>query len=408
MTTTIRHADLVESVAAALQYISYYHPADYIQHLARAYEREQSPAAKDAIAQILTNSKMCAEGRRPICQDTGIVNVFLKIGMDVRFEGFPGSIEDAINDGVRKGYLNPDNTLRASILADPHFERKNTKDNTPAVVHMSVVPGNTVDVQVAAKGGGSENKSKFVMMNPSDSLVDWVLKTVPTMGAGWCPPGMLGIGVGGTAEKAMLLAKESLMDPIDMHELLERGPSDKLEELRIELYEKVNALGIGAQGLGGLTTVLDIKIKSYATHAASKPVAMIPNCPASRHAHFVLDGTGAVALDPPPLEAWPRVTWSAGAASRRVDLVDLDALTREEVASWKPGETLLLSGRMLTGRYAALKRIADLFASGAGLPEGVDFTTASSITSDRWTPFGTRSWDRRDRRRRPAWTSSRT
>src|SRR5688572_7783636 len=315
MTTTIRYADLVESVAAALQYISYYHPSDYIAHLARAYEREQGPAAKDAIAQILTNSKMCAEGRRPICQDTGIVNVFLKIGMEVRFEGFPGSIEDAVNEGVRRGYLDADNPLRASVLADPLFERKNTKDNTPAVVHMTVVPGNTVDVTVAAKGGGSENKSKFVMMNPSDNLVDWVLKTVPTMGAGWCPPGMLGIGVGGTAEKAMLLAKESLMDPIDMHELLERGPSDKLEELRIELYEKVNALGIGAQGLGGLTTVLDIKIKSYATHAASKPVAMIPNCPASRHAHFVLDGSGPVALEPPPLEAWPRVTWSAGAAS---------------------------------------------------------------------------------------------
>jgi fumarate hydratase class I len=286
-TTTIRQADLIESVAAALQYISYYHPADYIAHLARAYEREESPAAKDAIAQILTNSKMCAEGRRPICQDTGIVNVFLKIGMDVRWEGFTGSIADAINAGVRQGYLNPDNVLRASVLADPIFERKNTKDNTPAVVHMELVPGNTVDVIVAAKGGGSENKSKMQMLNPSDSIVDWVLKTVPTMGAGWCPPGMLGIGVGGTAEKAVLLAKEALMEDIDMYELLQRGPSNKLEELRIELFEKVNALGIGAQGLGGLTTVLDVKIKTFPTHAASKPIAMIPNCAATRHAHFI-------------------------------------------------------------------------------------------------------------------------
>ncbi|HEY4542029.1 MAG TPA: fumarate hydratase, partial [Noviherbaspirillum sp.] len=290
--TVIKQEDLIESVAAALQYISYYHPVDYIQHLARAYEAEQSPAAKDAIAQILTNSKMCAEGRRPICQDTGIVNVFLKIGMDVRFEGFKGSITDAVNEGVRRGYLHPDNVLRASVVADPQFDRKNTRDNTPAVVHMELVPGNTVDVQVAAKGGGSENKSKFVMLNPSDSLVDWVLKTVPTMGAGWCPPGMLGIGIGGTAEKAMLMAKESLMEDIDMYELKQRGPQNKAEELRLELYEKVNALGIGAQGLGGLTTVLDIKIKMYPTHAASKPVAMIPNCAATRHAHFVLDGSG--------------------------------------------------------------------------------------------------------------------
>src|SRR5688500_7771497 len=281
MPTTIRQQALIDSVAAALQYISYYHPADYIAHLARAYEREQSPAAKDAIAQILTNSKMSAEGRRPICQDTGIVNVFLKIGMDVRFEGFSGSIEDAVNEGVRRGYLNQDNKLRASVLADPIFDRRNTKDNTPAVVHMSVVPGNTVDVQLAAKGGGSENKSKFVMMNPSDSLVDWVLKTVPTMGAGWCPPGMLGIGSGGTAEKAMLMAKESLMEDIDMFELKARGPRNKTEELRIELCDRINALGIGAQGLGGLTTVLDVKIAMAPTHAASKPVAMIPNCAAT-------------------------------------------------------------------------------------------------------------------------------
>jgi fumarate hydratase class I len=369
-TTTIRHADLVDTVAAALQYISYYHPADYIAHLARAYQREASPAAKDAIAQILTNSRMCAEGHRPICQDTGIVNVFLKIGMDVRFEGFPGSIEDAVNEGVRRGYLDPDNKLRASVLADPIFERRNTKDNTPAVVHMSVVPGNTVDVTVAAKGGGSENKSKFVMMNPSDNLVDWVLKTVPTMGAGWCPPGMLGIGVGGTAEKAMLLAKEVLMEPIDMFELLARGPSNKLEELRIELYEKVNALGIGAQGLGGLTTVLDVKIATWPTHAASKPVAMIPNCAATRHAHVVLDGSGPAYLEPPSLDLWPDVKWAPDYnKSRRVDL---DTLTREQVASWKPGDTLLLNGRMLTGRDAAHKRIQDMLARGETLP--VDFT----------------------------------
>ena len=370
MPTTIRHADLVETVAAALQYISYYHPADYIAHLARAYEREQSPAARDAIAQILTNSRMCAEGHRPICQDTGIVNVFLRIGMDVRFEGFPGSVEDAVNEGVRRGYLDPDNKLRASVLADPIFERRNTKDNTPAVVHVSLVPGNTVDVTVAAKGGGSENKSKFVMMNPSDNLVDWVLKTVPTMGAGWCPPGMLGIGVGGTAEKAMLLAKEVLMEPIDMYELLARGPSNKLEELRIELYEKVNALGIGAQGLGGLTTVLDVKIATWPTHAASKPVAMIPNCAATRHAHVVLDGSGPAYLEPPSLDLWPAVHWAPD--YERSTRVDLNTLTPEQVASWKPGQTLLLSGKMLTGRDAAHKRIQDMLARGEPLP--VDFT----------------------------------
>ncbi|MES2228628.1 MAG: fumarate hydratase [Pseudomonadota bacterium] len=368
--TTIRYADLVESVAGALQYISYYHPADYIAHLARAYEAEQSPAAKDAIAQILTNSKMCAEGRRPICQDTGIVNVFLTIGMDVRFEGFKGSIEDAVNDGVRQGYLNPDNVLRASIVADPHFERKNTRDNTPAVIHMTLVPGNTVDVQVAAKGGGSENKTKFVMMNPSDSLVDWVMKTVPTMGAGWCPPGMLGIGIGGTAERAMLLAKQSLMEDIDMYELKARGPQNKLEELRIELCDKINALGIGAQGLGGLTTVLDVKIATYPTHAASKPVAMIPNCAATRHAHFVLDGSGPAYLEPPSLDLWPDVKWQPD--YNRSQRVDLNTLTKEQVAAWKPGDTLLLSGRMLTGRDAAHKRIQDMLAKGEQLP--VDFT----------------------------------
>jgi fumarate hydratase class I len=370
MTTAIKQADLIDSVAAALQYISYYHPADYIAHLARAYEGEQSPAARDAIAQILTNSKMCAEGRRPICQDTGIVNVFLKIGMDVRWEGFTGSLADAVNEGVRRGYLNPDNVLRASVVSPPEFGRKNTKDNTPAVIHTEIVPGNTVDVTVAAKGGGSENKSKFVMLNPSDSIVDWVLKTVPTMGAGWCPPGMLGIGIGGTAEKAMLMAKEALMDDIDMFDLLKRGPQTDEEKLRVELYEKVNALGIGAQGLGGLTTVLDVKIRMYPTHAASKPVAMIPNCAATRHAHFVLDGTGPAYLDPPSLDLWPDVQWQPD--YNKSKRVDLNTLTREQVASWKPGDTLLLSGKMLTGRDAAHKRIQEMLANGEKLP--VDFT----------------------------------
>jgi fumarate hydratase class I len=366
--TIIKQEDLIQSIADALQYISYYHPKDYLQHLARAYEREQSPAAKDAIAQILTNSRMCAEGHRPICQDTGIVNVFMKIGMEVRFEG-NGGLADLVNEGVRRGYLNPDNKLRASIVADPLFARKNTGDNTPAVLNVELVPGNTVDISVAAKGGGSENKSKFVMLNPSDNLVDWVLKTVPTMGAGWCPPGMLGIGIGGTAEKAMLMAKEVLMQPLDMHELLERGPQDKFEELRIELYEKVNALGIGAQGLGGLSTVLDVKIMTYPTHAAGKPVAMIPNCAATRHVHFVLDGSGAAELDPPSLDDWPKISWAPSPQSRRVDL---DKLTPAEVASWKPGETLLLTGKLLTGRDAAHKRIQEMLAKGEKLP--VDFT----------------------------------
>jgi len=370
MSTTIRHADFVDTVAAALQYISYYHPADYIAHLARAYEREQGPAAKDAIAQILTNSRMCAEGHRPICQDTGIVNVFLKIGMDLRFEGFPGSLQEAVDEGVRRAYLDPDNKLRASILADPIFDRRNTRDNTPAVVQMSLVPGHTLDITVAAKGGGSENKSKFKMMNPSDDLVAWVLETVPTMGAGWCPPGMLGIGVGGTAEKAMLLAKQALMEPIDMAELLARGPANRLEALRIELYEKVNALGIGAQGLGGLSTVLDVKIATWPTHAAGKPVAMIPNCAATRHAHVVMDGSGAAYLEPPGLDLWPDVHWAPD--TQRSRRVDLDTLTPAEVASWKPGDTLLLNGRMLTGRDAAHQRIVDLLARGEALP--VDFT----------------------------------
>ena len=372
--TTIRHNDLIESVAAALQYISYYHPADYISHLASAYAREQSPAAKDAIAQILTNSKMSATGHRPMCQDTGIVNVFLKVGMDVRFEGFSAGLEDAINEGVRRGYNHPDNTLRASVVDDPQFARKNTKDNTPAVIFTQIVPGNTLDVIVAAKGGGSENKSKMIMLNPSDSVVDWVLKTVPTMGAGWCPPGMLGIGIGGTAEKAVLLAKESLMDDLDMYQLLEKsskgGAMTQIEDLRLELYHKVNALGIGAQGLGGLTTVLDVKIKMYPTHAASKPVAMIPNCAATRHAHFVMDGSGPVYLDPPSLDIWPNVNWTADIQKSK--RVDLNTLTKAEVASWKPGQTLLLNGKMLTGRDAAHKRIQDMLAKGEKLP--VDFT----------------------------------
>ncbi len=368
--TIIRYADFVESVAAALQFISFYHPQDFIEHLARAYEAEASPAAKDAIAQILTNSKMCAIGHRPICQDTGIVNVFLKIGMNVRFSDFPGSVKDAVNVGVARAYNDPDNKLRGSIVADPLFARKNTNDNTPAVVHMELVTGNTVDVNVAAKGGGSENKSKLVMMNPSDSLVDWVLKTVPTMGAGWCPPGMLGIGIGGTAEKAVLMAKEVLMEPINMYELLKRGPQDKTEELRIELYQKVNALGIGAQGLGGLSTVLDIKIAMYPTHAAGKPVAMIPNCAATRHAHFVLDGSGPTFCEPPSLDIWPEVHWAPDVKlSKRVDL---NTLTKAEVASWKPGQTLLLNGKMLTGRDAAHKRIGDMLAKNEPLP--VDFT----------------------------------
>ncbi len=374
MTTTIRQQDLIDSIAAALQYISYYHPTDYIQHLARAYEREQSPAAKDAMAQILTNSKLSATGHRPICQDTGIVNVFLKVGMDVRWEGFTGSLDDAINEGVRRGYNHEGNTLRASVVADPLFARKNTKDNTPAVIFTEIVPGNTVDITVAAKGGGSENKSKLVMMNPGDDLVEWVLKTVPTMGAGWCPPGMLGIGIGGTAEKAVLLAKESLMDDLDMYELQAKSARgeklDQVEELRLELFEKVNALGIGAQGLGGLTTVLDVKIKLYPTHAASKPVAMIPNCAATRHAHFVMDGSGPVYLDPPSLDLWPKIDWAPD--YNKSKKVDLNTLTKAEVASWKPGDTLLLNGKMLTGRDAAHKRIQEMLAKGEPLP--VDFT----------------------------------
>ena len=363
--TTIKQEDFIQSVADALQYISYYHPVDYIRSLAAAYEREESTAAKDAIAQILINSRMCAEGHRPICQDTGIVTVFLQIGMGVRWEDATMGVEDMANEGVRRAYNHPDNKLRASVLADPAGKRINTKDNTPAVVNMKVVPGNTVDVIVAAKGGGSEAKSKFAMLNPSDSIVDWVLKTVPTMGAGWCPPGMLGIG--GTAEKAMLLAKEALMEPIDITELQARGASNRAEALRLELYEKVNALGIGAQGLGGLTTVLDIKVKDFPTHAANLPVALIPNCAATRHAHFTLDGSGPVMLEPPSLEDWPKLTYDTSKGRR----VDLDTLSAEDVASFKPGEVLLLNGKLLTGRDAAHKRIVEMLDRGEALP--VDF-----------------------------------
>ncbi|WP_275270596.1 fumarate hydratase [Limnobacter sp. P1] len=367
--TTIKQEDFISSIADAFQYISYYHPLDYIQALGKAYEREESAAAKDAIAQILTNSRMCAEGKRPICQDTGISVVFLKVGMNVRWESTM-SVSDMVNEGVRRAYLHPDNKLRASVLSDPAGARKNTKDNTPAVIHYEIVPGDDVEVICAAKGGGSENKSKMVMLNPSDSIVDWVLKTVPTMGAGWCPPGILGIGIGGTPEKAMLLAKESLMAPCDIHELLERGPSNRIEELRLELYDKVNSLGIGAQGLGGLTTVLDVKILDYPTHAASLPIAMIPNCAATRHVHFHLHGDGPAKLEVPNLADWPQVSWTAD--TEKSKRVDLDKLTPEEVASWKPGQTLLLNGKMLTGRDAAHKRIADMLAKGEKLP--VDFT----------------------------------
>jgi len=367
--TIIKQDDLIQSVADALQFISYYHPVDFIQALTRAYEKEQSPAARDALAQLLINSRMCAEGHRPICQDTGIVSVFLKVGMDVQWDATM-SVEDMVNEGVRRAYLHDDNKLRASVLADPAGARKNTKDNTPAVVNMTIVPGDKLDVIVAAKGGGSEAKSKFVMLNPSDSIVEWVLKTVPIMGAGWCPPGILGIGIGGTAEKAMLLAKEALMEPIDIQELIERGPSNRAEELRLEIYQKVNALGIGAQGLGGLTTVLDVKVKDYPTHAANLPIAMIPNCAATRHAHFVLDGSGPVALEPPSLDDWPQLTYDPiGSGARRINL---DTVTRAEVATWKLGEVLLLNGKLLTGRDAAHQRMTEMLNRGETLP--VDFT----------------------------------
>ena len=367
--TVIKQEDFIQSIADAFQFISYYHPVDYIQALTQAWEKEENPAAKDAMAQILVNSRMCAEGHRPICQDTGIATVFLKVGMNVQWDSSM-SVQEMVNEGVRRAYTDPDNTLRASVLADPAGKRTNTKDNTPAVIHMEIVAGDKVEVTCAAKGGGSENKSKLAMLNPSDSIVDWVLKTIPTMGAGWCPPGILGIGIGGTPEKAMLLAKESLMSHVDIQELQQKAASgaelSTVEALRLELYEKVNALGIGAQGLGGLTTVLDVKILDYPTHAAGKPVAMIPNCAATRHAHVVLNGSGPVYLDPPSLDLWPKVEWVPD--TQKSHRVNLDTLTREEVASWKPGDTLLLNGRMFTGRDAAHKRMTDMLARGEKLP----------------------------------------
>ncbi len=364
MTVTINESDLIDSVADALQYISYFHPMDYIRALGAAYEAEKGPAAKDAIAQILTNSRMCAEGHRPICQDTGIVTVFVKWGQRCVL-GSDRSLQEVVDEGVRRAYLHPENKLRASILADPAFTRVNTQDNTPCVLSVEMVPGDKVHVDVAAKGGGSENKSKFKMLNPSDSIVDWVLEMVPQMGAGWCPPGMLGIGIGGTAEKAMSLAKESLMGHIDMAELKARGPRTDIEKLRVEIFDKVNALGIGAQGLGGLATILDVKILHYPTHAASKPVAMIPNCAATRHAHFTLDGSGPSFLEAPDLDDWPKVDWQPDAAAKRVDL---DTLTAADVQGWQQGDRLLLNGKMLTGRDAAHKRIADMLAKGETLP----------------------------------------
>jgi fumarate hydratase, class I len=367
--SVIREDDVIASVADALQYISYYHTPDFIQAMGQAYAVEKSPAARDAIAQILTNSRMCAEGHRPICQDTGIVVVFVKVGMGVTWDA-KRDLEGMINEGVRRAYLDPDNKLRASIVADPAFGRGNTKDNTPAVIHTEFGRGETVEITVAAKGGGSENKSMFAMLNPSDSVADWVLEVVPEMGAGWCPPGMLGVGIGGSAEKAMLLAKKSLMEPIDISELIARGPQNKLEELRLEIYRRVNALGVGAQGLGGLTTVLDVKVLDYPTHAASLPVAVIPNCAATRHVHFTLDGSGPATLTPPDLELWPKVHWTPAASARRVSL---DGLTREAVASWKAGERLLLSGKLLTGRDAAHKRICALLDANKPLPAGLDF-----------------------------------
>ncbi len=366
--STVSQQDFITSIADALQFISYYHPEDYVKSLAEAYQREQSPAAKDAMAQILTNSRMCALGKRPICQDTGIVVAFVKVGMDVRWEGATMGVSDMVNEGVRIAYNWPDNVLRASIVADPAGRRKNTGDNTPAVVHYELVPGNTVEVDIAAKGGGSENKARFAMLNPSDDLVEWVVSQLPGMGAGWCPPGQLGIGIGGTAEKAMLLAKQALMQPISMTELKVRGPQNRIEELRIEIYDKVNALGIGAQGLGGLTTILDVSILDYPTHAASKPVAIIPNCAATRHVHFTLDGSGAASFTPPKIEDYPDVHWAPAPDARRVNL---DTVIRADIAQWQPGETLLLSGKLLTGRDAAHKRMVDMLGKGEKLP--VDF-----------------------------------
>ncbi len=368
--TTIQQEDFISSIADALQFISYYHPTDFIQAMGEAWEREQSPAARDAIAQILMNSRMSALGKRPICQDTGIVVAFIKVGMDVQWEATM-SLQEMVNEGVRRAYTDPENTLRASVLADPAGSRTNTGDNTPAVVHMEIIPGDQVEVALAAKGGGSENKSRFANLSPSANVADWVVEQIPSMGAGWCPPGILGIGIGGTAEKSMLMAKESLMEPVDIHQLIERGPSSRAEELRLEIFDRVNGLGIGAQGLGGVTTVLDVKVMDYPTHAASLPVSLIPNCVATRHAHFHLDGSGAATLTPPVLEDWPDIEWEPSAETRRVNL---DSISPEQIQEWKPGETLLLSGRILTGRDAAHKRISDLLENGEGLPEGVDFT----------------------------------
>ena len=365
--TTIHQDDFIQSVRDALQFISYYHPLDFIQAVGRAWEKEQSPAAKDALAQILVNSRMSAEGHRPVCQDTGMVVAFIDIGMDLRWNS-KLSLQEMVDEGVRLAYTDPDNTLRASMVNPPWGQRKNTGDNTPAIVHTRMVPGSNIRIALAAKGGGSENKAKFTVLNPSDSLVDWVLETVPTMGAGWCPPGMLGLGIGGSSEKAMLLAKEALMEPVDIQDLMERGPATPLEELRLELYEKVNALGIGAQGLGGLTTVVDVKIRDYPTHAASLPVALIPNCAATRHIEFELDGSGPAEFTPPALSDYPDIQWQPGADAIPVNL---DSVTPEEVANWKPGDRLLLSGRMLTGRDAAHRRIQEMLARGEELP--VDF-----------------------------------
>ena len=362
--TFIRQQDVIQSVADALQYISYYHPPDFIKAVKQAYDREESKSAKDAMAQILINSRMCAMGHRPICQDTGIVTVFVKVGMQVQWDA-EMSVTEMVNEGVRRAYMHPDNILRASILADPDGARTNTGDNTPAVIHYEIVPGDKVEIDVAAKGGGSEAKSKFAMLNPSDSVVDWVLNVVPTMGAGWCPPGVLGIGLGGTAEKAMLMAKEALLEHIDIQELQAKGAENRNEELRLEIFDKVNALGIGAQGLGGLTTVLDIKIKDYPSHAANKAVAIIPNCAATRHAHFVLDGSGPAQLDPPNLDDWPDITWETDESVRRVNL---NTVTQQDIEQWKPGDTLLLSGKMLTGRDAAHKKMTDILARGEKLP----------------------------------------
>ena len=365
--TIIKQNDFIESIEHALQFISYYHPQDFIQALNAAYQREENPAAKDAMAQILINSRLCAEGKRPICQDTGIVTVFVKVGMNVQWES-ELSLIDMINEGVRRAYQNVDNPLRASILSDPAGKRLNTKDNTPAVIHTEIVLGDKVEIDIAAKGGGSEAKAKFAMLNPSDDIVEWVLKMVPTMGAGWCPPGILGIGIGGTAEKAMLLAKQACMGSIDIQELKVRGASNRLEELRLELYEKVNSLGIGAQGLGGLTTVLDVKILDYPTHAANLPIAMIPNCAATRHVHFILDGKGIAEFTPPRLEDYPQVSRNVGSAKR----INLDTLTPDDVTTWQVGEMLLLSGTILTGRDAAHKRLCEMLARGEALPDGVD------------------------------------